>query len=226
MNKSKNCKMYCNKHYGHSDEHLCDKISKHICAKNCYYYGKCKGKCDQFCKKVYGHTDNCDCKTMIYNSHLCSNLCFYYGKSRGCNKECSKKYNHYGPCICNVKPEFHFCKNICEFCKSECGHIYNHENSQLKMKCCKCKDQICVLTGKNHHICGGQHNCKEECQAKGWCEIISYVQFEEKVYKSINGEPISYKVKKSQEIKKNNCNIKINENKNPHLKYKNSKLNN
>ena len=219
INKSKNCKKVCNKRYGHSDEHLCDEIYKHICNKYCYYFGKCKGNCDQFCKKEYGHTDKCDCKISSHNSHLCFNFCFYYGNSRGCNKECAKKFEHEGSCECNVKPQYHFCKIKCELCESECGHVYNHENSQSKMRCCKCKDQICALTGNNHHICGGKHNCMKKCQAEGWCEIKSYVQFEEKVYKSKNGEPIYYKVKKSQEIIKKYCRMKIKENETSHNSY-------
>ena len=217
FNKAKNCTQYCNKTYGHSGDHLCSSF-KHVCPNNCYYFGKCKGKCEQFCKLQYGHENKCICKVINNNNyHLCIKNCDYYEKSRGCNKDCIRTYEHEGLCKCNVNDEFHFCIKKCELCENtECGHVYNHEKKDLNIKCCKCKDQICSLTGQNHHICGGQHNCKEKCQAKGYCQIISYVQVEEKVYQSINGEDIKYNAKKSQELKKNNCNIKIKENESNH----------
>ena len=217
FNKAKNCNQFCNKIYGHSGDHLCSSF-KHICPNNCYYFGKCKGKCDRICKLEYGHENKCICKILNNNNyHLCIKNCAYYEKSRGCNKECVRVYEHEGLCKCNVNDEFHFCIKKCELCENtECGHVYNHEKKELNIKCCKCKDQICSLTGQNHHICGGQHNCKEKCQAKGYCQIISYVQVEEKVYQSIYGEDIKYNAKKSQELKKNNCYIKIKENESNH----------
>ena len=213
FNKANGCNRYCNKLYGHSDQHFCES-SKHICPNKCYYFGKCKGKCDQFCKLEYGHNYKCSCTTEnLGNYHLCNKNCSYYKESRGCNKECSKIYGHNDMCQCNVKNEFHFCKRKCELCENtECGHVFNHQKSNSNIKCCKCKDSICILTGNKQHICGSQHNCKEECQEKGWCQIISYVQVEQNLYESITGEWIKYEAKKSQDLKKNKCIIKIEEN--------------
>jgi len=213
FNKSQNCKEFCNKPYGHKDEHLCDKLEKHLCNKKCYFFRKCKGNCKEYCKLEYEHFGKCNCK--IKDGHLCNNNCFYFRKSRGCNKECSLEYEHGGPCKCNVKEEFHFCIIKCELCKtSECGHVFNHINKE--MNCCKCKDKKCSLTGKKKHFCGNQHDCKEKCKAFGWCKIESSVQLEEKTYTSRQGEEIKYKAKKTQEILKNNCSIKIKENEESH----------
>ena len=38
-----------------------------------------------------------------------------------------------------------------------------------------------------------KYSCKEECQAKGYCQINSFVQLEEKIYTSIQGDKIKYK---------------------------------
>ena len=211
-NNAKNCKRYCNKPFGHLDEHLCDEISIHKCPNKCFYFGKCKGSCKENCMLPYGHKEKCICINPNYiNYHLCNKICLYFGNSRGCNKECSKKYGHDGDCICNVKDIFHFCMKKCELCTTECGHVFNHENKS-DLKCYKCKDKTCCLTRKNHHVCGAQHNCKEKCQLKGCCEIQSFVQLEEKTYTNNFGETIPYKATKSQEVKKNNCCIKIKEN--------------
>ena len=217
FNKSQNCKELCNKPYGHKDEHLCDQIEKHLCKEKCYYFEKCKGKCNEFCKLKYGHKKNCNCEIKNIDGHLCDKNCFYFMNSRGCNRDCSLKYGHKGSCKCNVKEEFHFCKEKCELCKtSECGHIFNHEENKSEMKCCKCKDQNCSLTGKKIHLCGNQHDCKEKCKADGWCIIEPFVQMEEKIYKNRQGEQINYKVKKTQEKYRNNCNEKIKENQSFH----------
>ena len=218
FNKAKGCNQFCNKPYGHSDEHLCGKSVRHICPNKCYYFGKCKGICKEYCMLKFGHKEKCVCNILYdKNFHLCNKNCAYYSSTRGCNKECSKKYEHDGPCKCNLKTESHFCKNKCELCKiAECGHVFNHENKDNNMKCCKCKDNICVLTGKKTHLCGAQHNCKNECEENGWCQIQSFVQLEEKIYKNVYGEMIKYKATKSQEIKKNSCCIKIKENESFH----------
>ena len=216
-NKAKNCKQKCNKPFGHLDAHLCDEISNHKCPNKCYYFGKCRGTCKENCILSYGHKNKCICLEKNYNNyHLCNKLCSYFSCSRGCNKECSKKYDHEGDCICNVQDIFHFCMKKCELCTTECGHVFNHENKS-NLKCYKCKDNTCCLTRKNHHICGAQHNCKEKCQSKGCCEIQSFVQLEEKTYTTNSGEKIPYKETKSQEVKKNNCCIKIKENEITHL---------
>ena len=215
-NKAKNCKQYCNMPFGHLGEHLCNSISNHTCPNKCYYFGKCKGECKENCIFTYGHKNQCSCIIKNYmnfmNYHLCNKLCSYFVNSRGCNKECSKKYEHEGPCICNVKEEYHFCMKKCALCTTECGHVFNHEKTLVPLKCYKCKGNNCYLIGKKYHICGAQHNCKEICQSKGYCEIQSFVQLEEKTYTNNSGENINYKTTKSQELKKNNCSIKIKEN--------------
>jgi hypothetical protein len=189
FNKSQNCKKFCNKLYGHKDGHLCD--GYHLCKGKCYYFGKCKGKCEEFCKLEYGHEDICNCKIKDNNGHLCNKNCSFFNKSRGCNRECALIYDHKGSCKCDVKEEFHFCKKKCELCEtSECGHVYNHENENLKLNCIKCKDKICSLTGKKIHLCGIQHKCIGKCEADGWCQIQSFIQMEEKIYTSKKGEKI------------------------------------
>ena len=69
--------------------------------------------------------------------------------------------------------------------------IYNNED----LKCNKCKEENCKLSHKGH-LCGGQHDCKNECQIEGFCHIESFVEQEEKVYTSELGEEIHYKKKK------------------------------
>jgi len=93
---------------------------------------------------------------------------------------------------------------------------YNHENKNSKIKCCKCKDKICFLTGKNYHLCGGKHNCKEKCEKDGWYDIMSYIETEEKIYTSKYGDSIKYKSIKAQGMVKKDCTIKIEENKCDH----------
>ena len=150
FNKTKNCKHFCNKKYGHIGEHLCSLRGQHTCLNKCYYTGKCKGKCDAFCKLEYGHKNKCNCNIVESpDYHLCNKNCAYFEKSRGCNKECVRKYGHEGLCKCIVNEEFHFCISKCELCENtECGHVSNHEKKDSNIKCCKCKDQICYLTGQ------------------------------------------------------------------------------
>jgi len=198
------CNQLCSLEYGHSGEHLCN-IPKesHLCPEKCYYYGKSKGKCNQLCNLSYGHKGKCICKKP--HDHFCNGECSFYGKSGGCNRECSLKYEHEKECLCNTN--FHTCKEKCELCTMECGHIYNH-NSCDNLRCIKCNNIICKLSKKGH-LCGGQHDCPKECEADGCCEIESFVQQEVETYKSEFGEEIQYHTIKLQEIKKKQCICKI-----------------
>ena len=203
--KEDSCNKLCNLIFGHSGEHLCDiQRSMHICPNACYYYNKCKGKCNYFCSLSYGHNQECICNS---SSHLCDKECSLYGKAGGCNKDCSLIYGHIEECICNVNN--HTCMEKCRLCENvqlECGHIYNHNNKQSF--CNKCKSDICQLFGKGH-LCGGQHNCPEDCEIKGWCEIECFIKQEEQIYTSQSGEEIKYYTIKFQEIHKKKCNLKI-----------------
>ena len=132
------------------------------------------------------------------------------GKSKGCNEECSLEYGHEGEHICTVKKNLHTCKEKCKLCEHECGHAYNHDKTS-NLICEKCNKRPCILS-QNGHLCGGQHNCKEDCHINGFCIIEPLVRQEERSYRSQSGEDIHYTIK-FQEIRKKKCSIIIQENK-------------
>ena len=212
LNGAKDCKIECNKIYGHADgEHLCDvEEEKHICKKKCYYFYKFiqnsneKAKCNEFCVLPFGHIGKCICK-QPYN-HPCDNKCCLFGQSNGCNEDCSLEYGHEGDHICTVKVNLHTCKKKCKLCEHECGHAYNHDIIN-NLICNKCNKKTCILSLKGH-LCGGQHDCKEDCHIDGFCVIEGFVKQEERIYRSQSGEEIHYTIK-FQEIKKKNVVLKL-----------------
>ena len=113
--KANQCKIECNKLYGHTDEHLCEvPIEMHICIEKCYYYSKFeeskKGNCNKDCCLPYGHKEKHICK--YPHKHPCDQKCSLYGKCRGCNEDCDKEYMHepLGEHLCNVKKIYIFVK--------------------------------------------------------------------------------------------------------------------
>ena len=212
--KSIGCKKECNKRYNHKDIHLCNS-TQHFCKKFCYYYEIYKkykkGKCEKKCYLPFNHKGKCIC--CKEPSHPCINKCSLFEKSGGCNEECSLSYGHKEECICSVKITNHTCKEKCQLCNDneiECGHVYNHDNN-YNLNCIKCKNQTCKLSGKGH-LCGIQHNCTQICEENGFCEIEGAVNVEvveTKIYKSISGDDIQYKLIKFQNKKKRNCGKKI-----------------
>jgi len=218
--KSRECKIECNLPFGHKEEHLCNS-NQHFCINKCYYYSKFeengKGECNIDCCLPYNHEEEkCICKQPHF--HPCDKKCSLYNKSRGCNEECAKKYMHEGECFCSVQRHLHTCKELCKLClenknEVECGHFYNHNKEENK--CDKCKGETCKLSLKDH-LCGGQHDCKEECQEKGFCQIETYEEKGDEIYKTKLGQEIKYKII-VQEAFKNKCIIKIPNNEFNHL---------
>ena len=206
------CNQLCNLIYGHDGKnHSCGQI--HLCPNNCYYYLKSKGKCNQFCNLPYNHKeDKCLCKDP--HTHLCTKECSIYSKSGGCYKDCSLIYEHEGKCFCGLKKNFHTCIENCQLCNNVCGHAYNHQNDN-NISCNKCNNNFCILSKKNH-LCGAQHNCKEDCKKEGWCYIESIIKPNIEIYKSKSGEEIYYDAIKYQEIRRNKCTIEIEKNKFSH----------
>lgn len=214
LNQAKECKAECNKFFGHTGEHLCEvSKEKHICQEKCYYYNKFiqinneKAKCNEFCSLSFEHDGKHICK-QPYN-HPCDKKCCLFGQSNGCNEDCSLEYLHEGEHICTVKKNLHTCKKKCKLCEHECGHAYNHDNTN-NLICNKCNKNVCILSRKQH-LCGAQHDCMIDCSIQGYCVIEGFVKQEDRIYRSQSGEEIHYTIK-FQEIKKKKCSIKIKEN--------------
>ena len=202
----KGCTIKCNKPFGHelskdNQEHDC--ISRHLCAKECFYYSKYKdsNNCGKICSLQFNHKGPCICK--ISNKHVCKEKCHLSEKARGCNKDCKLKYGHKEAHICDIKLEKHTCKDKCQLCnnENECGHVYNHGKVK-NLKCFKCNNEICVLEEKEH-LCGIEHECKATCEIEGFCEIKITTKTDVKTTTK-KGEAIIYSIT-SEKRMKNNC---------------------
>jgi hypothetical protein len=197
--KENSCHKKCVKKYDHEGDHLCDIDSiAHLCPNQCFFYrddylnNTTRGDCRKYCNLPYNHDGNCNCGAQ----HPCNNKCKFYPNSGGCNKDCSKEYLHDGDCICNIERKYHLCKEKCNLCEENCGHVYNHKNEQnidcfkclgnckLDSKCgsyCKLDGKClgtCKLAGKGH-LCDSTHDCPYKCQKKGYCKIESFARSEE-----------------------------------------------
>ena len=222
-NKSRECRGLCEIHFfsfniNPEDIHKCK--GNHFCKNLCFYYNlplsdkiRHKIRCNQFCGKEYDHEGICICQKPHF--HPCDKICSLHGISRGCDEECSKEYGHEGKCLCIYKPEKHTCKELCQLCllsgiEKECGHVYNHQNTK-DLKCSNCRDDICKLSGKGH-LCGFTHECIENCEENGYCDIESFVKQEEQEDKELTtnlGQTIHYKSVKLQKKIKKKCTEKI-----------------
>ena len=208
--------------------HLCD--NKHFCRRLCFYYEKFKdypeklSECHKFCCLEIGHKGKCICENPHF--HPCINKCSLWEKSNGCNENCKYEYYHPGDCICSIEPQNHSCKIKCELCQNDCGHVYNHEQSD-NLGCFKCKNKICTLSKKGH-LCGSTHDCNAECSEQGYCFISSFTKKEEQkegiYYTKLEGKRIQYIEVNCQKIIKKKCKIGISPNKFGHSGKKHSCL--
>jgi len=219
--KENSCHKKCVKKYDHEGDHLCDIDSiAHLCPNQCFFYrddylnNTTRGDCRKYCNLPYNHDGNCNCGAQ----HPCNNKCKFYPNSGGCNKDCSKEYLHDGDCICNIERKYHLCKEKCNLCEENCGHVYNHKNEQ-NIDCFKCLGN-CKLVGKSH-LCGNTHDCPNKCQENGFCIIESFARSEEDKahYQSLSGQTIEYKISKLQRKVHANCRIKIQKNEFAHLNH-------
>ena len=187
------CNNYRNKIPFHDGEHLCDSNEKHLCKEKCDIFNKCSKGCEIYCSKMTGHIGNHDCNS---KKHICKGICFLQNISRGCKSECILPYNHDNKCICSLKEDQHYCKNICQLCGGDtfCEYKYKHE--------------------EQYHLCNREHFCKLKCNTEGYCEINTRASIKEDIYtksytfrKSKN--TIEYKEETLQTFNKKQCIISI-----------------
>ncbi|RUS18258.1 hypothetical protein BC937DRAFT_88981 [Endogone sp. FLAS-F59071] len=164
----------CGQPAGHDGAHVCVD-SEHLCGEPCALYGK--RNCQGSCTKQSGHLDE---------SHTCASRVHYCGMPCSLSDVKDSKSN-----------SLFCCKNTCIFPCEEDHVEHKCENAMAcPLRCCmpqcnkKCasNDHFHAITNPTeYHICGDEHQCFEECEAEGVCEIQIQPKAQEEHYVNMHG---------------------------------------
>ncbi|RUS20076.1 hypothetical protein BC937DRAFT_86413 [Endogone sp. FLAS-F59071] len=164
----------CGQPAGHDGAHVCVD-SEHLCGEPCALYGK--RNCQGSCTKQSGHLDE---------SHMCASRVHYCGMPCSLSDVKDSKSN-----------SLFCCKNTCIIPCEEDHVEHKCENAMAcPLRCCmpqcnkKCasNDHFHAITSPTeYHICGDEHQCFEECEARGVCEIQIQPKAQEDHYVNMHG---------------------------------------
>ncbi|KAL0244673.1 hypothetical protein GEMRC1_008755 [Eukaryota sp. GEM-RC1] len=165
---------------------------------------------------------------------LCRGRCTQqiHAQSMSCNLECSLLVNHEGSCqclgyhactgdciLCNPH-ETHPCDQPCshEGCDAPCREFLNvpHVRHHCGKKCPLCSRYDAIsehlhLPDSDQHLCGHWHNCPNECQKSGNCEVLTRLKHEDDVYITSTGDQIKFTQFSEQVATKKQCGAVISE---------------
>lgn len=193
------CFLRCILEHSHPKDHSCK--GDHRCMQMCTYCSNdnvdasasfiLESQVDG-CNDLAGHEGPHDCKQ---KAHTCGMDCSYAGKTSNCNKNCSLKARHEGEHKCNSRQ--HMCVEKCSLpaCRNPCVtpiELGDHEQHACHEKMCPAK---CTMPGcnrncasanhfhdleprnhfLNHHFCENGHQCTEQCETPGLCEVRTEV---------------------------------------------------
>ncbi|RUP45099.1 hypothetical protein BC936DRAFT_148612 [Jimgerdemannia flammicorona] len=164
----------CSMPAGHDGAHVCTE-SEHFCGEPCEFNEK--RNCQGTCTMQIGHGGD---------SHLCASRVHY------CGEACSLSN------VADSTSGSQFsCKNTCVVPCEESHTVHKCENMlACPLRCClqqcnkKCSsnDHFHALSNPSEaHICGDEHQCIEECEAKGICEIQTQPKAQEEHYVNMHG---------------------------------------
>ncbi|RUP42941.1 hypothetical protein BC936DRAFT_137866 [Jimgerdemannia flammicorona] len=164
----------CSMPAGHDGAHVCTE-SEHFCGEPCALNGK--RNCQGICMMQIGHGGE---------SHLCASRVHY------CGEACSLSN------VADSTSGSQFsCKNMCIVPYEEPHTVHKCENMMAcPLRCClpqcnkKCSSNDhfhALLNPSEAHICGDDHQCVEECEAKGICEIQIQPKAQEEHYVNMHG---------------------------------------
>ncbi|RUS25274.1 hypothetical protein BC938DRAFT_472396 [Jimgerdemannia flammicorona] len=164
----------CSMPAGHDGAHVCTE-SEHFCGEPCALNGK--RNCQGICMMQIGHGGE---------SHLCASRVHY------CGEACSLSN------VADSTSGSQFsCMNMCIVPYEEPHTVHKCENMMAcPLRCClpqcnkKCSSNDhfhALLNPSEAHICGDDHQCVEECEAKGICEIQIQPKAQEEHYVNMHG---------------------------------------
>ncbi|PKC68809.1 hypothetical protein RhiirA1_440393 [Rhizophagus irregularis] len=180
----------CSHKAGHEGKHACDKIS-HLCGKPCSLDDK--RNCQKVCSKEIEHDDD---------EHLCQSKRHYCGKDCSLSASTPKGvYQCPNKCIISYEEEHdsHRCENT--ICPIQCP-IPNCKER------CQSDDHFHAFSEVNH-FCGNEHQCRELCEDKGICQVVTEPKEQEETYKGLVEETSITFTKYIQLSERLKCNKKI-----------------
>ncbi|POG65607.1 hypothetical protein GLOIN_2v1665293 [Rhizophagus irregularis DAOM 181602=DAOM 197198] len=182
----------CSHKAGHEGKHACDKIS-HLCGKPCSLDDK--RNCQKVCSKEIGHDDS---------EHLCQSTIHY------CGKDCSLSTH--------TQDEDYQCPNKCIKPYEEEHDSHRCENPICPIQCpipnckerCQSDDHFHAFSDLQvNHFCGNEHQCREDCQDDGICQVVTEPKKQEETYKGLVKETSITFTKYIQLSERLKCNKKI-----------------
>lgn len=218
--KCPRCFLRCIQERSHPGDHSCR--SDHKCTQHCTYCADdilkspdSAGHIISKCSDSAGHQGPHDCQE---KAHTCCLDCSYWGSASNCNKVCTLKVKHTGDHKCNSRQ--HMCQSICSLpcCNNPCVIPFDlgeHDLHACHEKMCpeKCTVQGCQRNcaskdhfhSEEHHFCGDEHSCQEQCEAHGICEILTEVVKKTRTFQGNRGTFEYEHVSEQNGIRKTCC---------------------
>ncbi|KAG0585018.1 hypothetical protein KC19_3G251200, partial [Ceratodon purpureus] len=220
--KCERCFLRCILERSHPGDHSCK--GTHRCKRMCTYCSDDAESSDKVnaCHDAAGHEGLHDC---MRKSHTCGQTCGYFGKTSNCNKTCTLKAKHEGDHKCNSRQ--HMCMMECSLldCKNPCitpFDLGDHSRHACHERMCpeKCTMQGCSRScctedhfhahnpSVTQHFCGNEHQCYEQCEAPGICEVSTEVVKKTKTFQG-KRDKFEYDYVSEQNGKRKDCCIPI-----------------
>eukprot|EP00698_Gefionella_okellyi_P021129 TRINITY_DN6757_c0_g1_i2.p1 TRINITY_DN6757_c0_g1~~TRINITY_DN6757_c0_g1_i2.p1 ORF type:complete len:2398 (+),score=351.14 TRINITY_DN6757_c0_g1_i2:352-7545(+) len=193
--KCDSCFFRCVRAKGTHKQHDCD--GSHQCESECDYCLESGEGCA--CRDLAGHDGTHDCKV---KPHTCGADCSLKSHNN-CNHVCSQKSNHNDAHLCNST--VHYCSAPCALpgCQNTCTLPHNMQHDRHSCHEVACP-QPCPIKGcnrtcqaKNHfhgvdttdeHFCGHEHQCAEDCEESGICDLVTELRAERQMFEGARGK--------------------------------------